>query len=251
MFHFSAPANCGSTTSGQCTERFEVTLEASYIAELFGNSEKKEVNKNIQKALEELLDKLVMSIDNIKGYNIKYVETNEEASTGPDAAIAQNNVARSYRSRNIIGAAAGLLTLLLLIVLLARRRRSSSDEVSHLKLDDEGDETFIREFDSTTDDSPYKSRRAHVVGEEDSIFSGWTGYTKGGGSDDGSRREGFEPHLGRAHGDVHVCSSATCEVCERRRQQGLQFIPTGAPPRPQTLPIDAEREYFADDTVDL
>ena len=150
--------------------------------------------------------------------------------------------------------AAGCLALLLIIVLLARRNRDS-DEVSHLKLEDEGDETFVREFEDTaTTDSQYKARKAHVVGEEDSIFSGWTGYTKGGaGSDDGSMRQhdGFDAHLGRPHGDVHVCSSATCEVCERRRQQGLQFVPTGTPPRPRNVPFDAEREYVADDTVEL
>ena len=247
MFLFFQADDC-QDGSIDCTERYETSVTISYV-ESFKDKQIDEVGQNISEALKELLKKLKEENSKITGFAITLIQ--QKSITGPAAALSGNNAIQSSRSSYYIMAAAGLLTLLLLIVLLARRRRSSSDEVSHLKLDDEGDETFIREFDSNTDDSPYKSRRAHVVGEEDSIFSGWTGYTKGGGSDDGSRREALEPHLGRAHGDVHVCSSATCEVCERRRQQGLQFIPTGAPPRPQTLPNDAEREYFADDTVEL
>lgn len=143
----------------------------------------------------------------------------------------------------VIAATAGGLAFVLLLVLLVRRRQAE-DEVSHLKLEeDEGEDTFIREFASTASspsrDEAYERRNVHVVGEADSIFSGWTGYTP---REKSTEEDGY--------GDVHKCSSATCEVCEQRRQRGIQFIPTGSPARPQ-LPSDSSRDYVADDTVEL
>lgn len=144
-------------------------------------------------------------------------------------------------------AAAGLAFLLLLILLI--KRNNDSDEVSHLKLEEDNEDTFIREF-ATTDSNPdYHTRNVHVVGEADSIFSGWTGYNSRDGADD-DELEVLPGKLGHIQGDVHVCSSATCEVCERKRQQGVQFIPTGTPPRPH-MPNDASREYISEDTVEL
>jgi hypothetical protein len=148
-----------------------------------------------------------------------------------------------------VAIAAGCLALLLLLLLLVRRRRDS-DEVSHLKLEDEGEATFIHELDSQPSNEYSSPRKTHVVGEEDSIFSGWTGYPKDGDFNDDDS-EGVEGILGKRHGDVHACASATCEVCEQKRRQGLQFIPTGSPPRPVGLPSDAARDYIADDTVEL
>lgn len=149
-----------------------------------------------------------------------------------------------------VGIAAGCLAIMLLLVLLVKRRQDS-DEVSHLKLEEEGENTFIHELDTASQPSnEYSPRNAHVVGEEDSIFSGWTGYpTKDNSFDDQS--EGVEGVLGARHGDVHHCSSATCEVCEKKRQQGLKFIGTGSPPRPVGLPSDAARDYVEEDTVEL
>jgi hypothetical protein len=114
-----------------------------------------------------------------------------------------------------------------------------------LKLEEDGEDTLLREYASTgsypSQEGNYESRNVHVVGETDSLYSGWTGYTKNGRS--GEDADGY-------NGDVHKCSSATCEVCEQRRQQGVQFIPTSIPMRLQ-LPYDTEREYIADDTVQL
>lgn len=150
----------------------------------------------------------------------------------------------SVNVATVIGATAGGLAFLLLIVLLARRR-TEADEVSHLKLNEDGEDTFIREFETTgsnpSGDEGYETRNVHVVGEADSIFSGWTGYTQHNKSGEGT--DGLESN-------VHKCSSATCEVCEARRQQGIQFIPTHSPARPH-IPSDASREYLADDTVEL
>jgi hypothetical protein len=176
--------------------------------------------------------------------SVKKVETDGEFDsviTGPPPAEETLNVA------TVIGATAGGLAFILLIVLLAARRNQGEDEVSHLKLEeDEGEGTFIREFETTASspsrDEGYEARNVHVVGEADSIFSGWTGYT--------ARDKSAEDMDMYDQGDVHKCSSATCEVCEQRRQQGIQFIPTGSPVRPQ-LPSDSSRDYIADDTVEL
>lgn len=225
--------------------------------------------------------------------------------SGPDVAQATDGTNVQARDGNnlatVIGATAGTLALLLLLLLLVRRN-NNEEEVSHLKLEeDDGDETFVKEFDgSSGKSSPYRfNRTAHVVGESDSIFSGWTGYSpdgRGGSFDadgydrdgydrdgydrDGYDREGYDRNgydrdgydrngyrrghgtdgglygagapgkLSSAHGDVHYCSSATCEICERRRQQGVCIVVTGSPPR-QTIPTDASREYVSNDTVDL
>ena len=144
----------------------------------------------------------------------------------------------------VIGAVAGGLAFILLLVLLARRSNDNDeDRISHLKLEEDDEDALLREYASTgsmrSDEDRYETRNVHVVGEADSVFSGWTGYTKNGRSG-----EDMDAH----QGDVHKCSSATCEVCEQRRQQGIQFIPTSSFLVPH-LPYDTERQYLADDTV--
>lgn len=146
----------------------------------------------------------------------------------------------------IIGATAGALALLLLLMFLAKRNRKD-DEVSHLKFVND-DETFVQEFESKTGND---GRRVHVIGETDSVMSGWTGYSMDDEYSQDSDRSG---RLGHTKGDVHMCSSATCEVCERKRQMGVTFVKTATPPapsRPESLPSDASREYVAEDVVAL
>ena len=173
--------------------------------------------------------------------------TVDEVQTESDSNRAISPAAPANSAVNVatlIGATAGGLAFVLLLVLLVRRNQGD-EEISHLKLEeDELDDTFIREIESTASspshDEEYEARNVHVVGEADSIFSGWTGYT----AKDKNEADRFD------RGDVHKCSSATCEVCEQRRQQGIQFIPTGSPIRPK-LPSDSSRDYMADDTVEL
>ena len=159
-------------------------------------------------------------------------------------AVDGNSDADDDNAGTIVGAAAGALAVLLLVVFLAKRNRDD-DEVSHLKFED--DDTYVNEFDS-----PGKDRRAHVVGETDSVMSGWTGYSI---DDEYSEASDDSGKLGHRKGDVHMCSSATCEVCERRRQQGVVFVKTNsiasAPSRPSSVPSDASREYVAEDVVML
>lgn len=168
-------------------------------------------------------------------------------------AVGDNNDAGSATGAGtIVGATAGALALMLLLLLWAKRNRDS-DEVSHLKFV-EDDETFVNEFEgkNAESDSDSENRRVHVVGESDSVMSGWTGYSVDEDSicSDADR----SGKLGHRMGDVHICSSATCETCERRRQMGVTFVKTSAPPmpeRPASVPQDATREYVAEDVVAL
>jgi hypothetical protein len=164
-------------------------------------------------------------------------------------------IEESNKAGPIIGAAAGALALLLLLILLVRRNRRHQDdeEVSHLKLQDDGDTTFIQELasDDGTPERRYLSRGAHVVGENDSIFSDWTGYSGKRPKDGTSGRNRNNGRLGHIATDVHHCASATCEVCERQRQQGVKFVAAGTPPRTGSLPKNASRDYSAEDTVSL
>ena len=181
-----------------------------------------------------------------------------EIDTGADGADgiqdSETTSRESAKSAPYIAAAAGALALLLLLVLFVRRsKRNNEDEVSHLKLeDDDGDATFIAEMESDAG-SPkreYESRDIHVVGENDSVISHWTGYTKRA-LDDTFEEDPATGRLGHISTDVHHCSSATCEVCERNRQRGVTFLSTESPSHPPSLPSDASREYAASDTVSL
>jgi hypothetical protein len=200
----------------------------------------------------------------------------EEVPTGSGISAVNETVIQEQKSVTkagpFIGAAAGLLALLLLLLLFVRRRnRHDDDEISHLKMDEEDDDTFVREFglggDGGSDDNSakadYNTRDIHIVGEGDSVISHWTGYTGRGKPADGD----YETELYNKNGvqgittDVHQCSSATCEICARNRQAGLSFISTGAAvanddlnddiTRNRSLPSDASREYPIEDTVEL
>jgi len=166
------------------------------------------------------------------------------------------------RAGGKVGIAIGSLILALLLLLLVRRRRKRSntvEDVKHVELDDDAEqETYLKDIDgdgssytgSMRDSGDASPRAAHVVGEADSVYSGWTGYTADGASGGGANGNLGEGHLGQ---DVHICSSATCEICEQRRQTGatgVDFIPTDMS-HSASLPENATRDYISKDTVDL
>jgi len=173
----------------------------------------------------------------------------------------------STKAGPFIGAAAGLLALLLLLLLFVRRRnRYDDDEVSHLKLDDDDDDdTFVKEFglggDGGSDDNSiprneYQSRDIHIVGEDDSVISHWTGYTGRDHPSNGNYEMEYIKNgpLNGIATDVHQCASATCEICAKNRQAGLSFVSAGVngeSTRSRSLPSDASREYPVEDTVEL
>lgn len=234
--------SCSVSDGETCSENFKTDIEVTADPSISEDT----ILKRIQEAFEIfgflIGDQPGIDFDPTGGdVNVEKGDDFDSIIDGPGAAVDDSvNVA------TVIGASAGGLALILLLVLLVRRTQNE-DEVSHLKLDDEGDETFVREFDSASGGSEnYETRNVHVVGEADSIFSGWTGYTPAG-KNGVEVIGGLNPH---EKGDVHYCSSATCEVCEQRRQQGIQFIPTSQPSRPQ-IPSDASRQYVSNDTVEL
>lgn len=179
----------------------------------------------------------------VAGVQGRSVEDDDDLSAGGAVAVAMS----------------ALLILLLLLLFVRRRRQQHSYEVKHQELDDVyDDETYLRdaaEVSSDENNSPDREKRiSHVVGDGDSVITSWTGYTNGQDSIDGAN--GLLGARARANAtkaqDVHKCSSATCEVCEYRRQAGLQFVPTFMPSHSNLRPpVDAEREYGATDTVQL
>ena len=151
---------------------------------------------------------------------------------------------------------AGVVLVLLFMLLAVRRKRRDEYNLKHHTLVEVTDsDTYLQETDETS------ARNVHIVGETDSVFSGWTGYSSASrfnnnntirGSDQGSGNYGDE-HLDRQSPtqNVHQCSSATCEVCEHQRQQGLQFLPTMPSHSHDVLLRTDTRDYLATDTVEL
>ena len=157
------------------------------------------------------------------------------------AAIAGQEAQAEDKSR--IGAAAYLsiaaaCLLLLLAIAMFMKRRRRDDMIKHVELADD-DDTYLRDIEGESQGSDGLAR---VVGDEDSAYTGFDGGMDGYFAGMDSRP---------AHQDVHVCSSALCDVCERSRQAGVQFIPSATHMARANMPPDEPREYSADDTVAL
>ena len=232
---------CASLEAGQtCTDKFAADFEI-----ISNDVSSDAVMDRIVKAFVEFAD----LINKLGRGSLNFDPSTVSVGETPRGVVGADNSELELQDGSasipmVIGAVAGGLAFILLLVLVARRNNDSDDErISHLKLEEDNEDALLREYASTgsmrSEEDHYERRNVHVVGEADSIFSGWTGYTKNGQSGDD-----MDAH----HGDVHKCSSATCEVCEQRRQQGIQFIPTSSLLIPH-LPYDTERQYIADDTV--
>jgi len=210
------------------------------------NPDEDQIKQRVRDALSEIAQALEQNPD---------VDDVEVDGIGVAQAVGQNtNDGNTSNAGTIVGATAAGLALLLFLLLWAKRNKDS-DEVSHLKFV-EDDDTFVNEIEGKNggldSDSDTEGRRVHVVGESDSVMSGWTGYSV---DDDSVCPEADQSgKLGHTMGDVHMCSSATCEICERRRQMGVTFVKTSAPPmpeRPPSVPSNATRDYVAEDVVAL
>jgi len=149
-------------------------------------------------------------------------------------------------------------------------------------MDDSDDDTYVKNVGSETksisssvQQNVAQHRVAHIVGEEDSVMTGWTGYSyrKESTTSPDKEDEKWSPAMvspsrisksrtpprsnsgtaSNSHNtDVHKCSSATCNICEKSRQKGIQFVPApNVKELASALPRDAAREYVADDTVYL
>jgi len=144
--------------------------------------------------------------------------------------------------------------LALLLLFVRRRSYKRSIAVKHMKFEDDGsdDETYLRDRDDvdSSDYSPdgLSPRQTHVVGEEDSVFSSWTGYSNTPKEDVLGARARVDMQE-KVFRDVHQCTSALCKVCERARKSGLQFIPTDM--QFSDIPSDGSRSYAMEDTIVL
>lgn len=131
----------------------------------------------------------------------------------------------------IFGMILAALVILALLFLLCRRRRDNGEEAEMLKNlsheDELPDQTAMLDENSRYEDN-------------DSRFGM---YPEG-------RAEGMVLGERALNQDVHKCSSATCELCER--QNGVQFLPTRA--RSSRARVDlagSDRKYGSEDTVNL
>jgi hypothetical protein len=152
--------------------------------------------------------------------------------------------------------AAGALALVLVFLLVAKKSRSKPNHLKHVQLDDGDfdDDASTYMHDAEVSSSP---DRARVVDESDSVTTGWTMYNSNVNrsqdmlDDTDLNISGLSKNTGT--NDVHKCSSATCEVCERERQSGLQFVPVSMPAHSshERIPHEADRSYISEDMVEL
>lgn len=159
------------------------------------------------------------------------VETDDSNISAIGAQEAQAEDDTRIGAGGYMAIAAAALVLLLAAVMFTRRNQRD-DTIKHIELGDD-DETYLRDIEG---ESTGSAGLVDIVGDE--MSSPMDGY--------------FSNMESRpSHQDVHVCSSATCEVCEQSRQAGVQFIPSATnmahPAKPPTSP----REYNSSDTVEL
>jgi len=212
---------------------------------------------------EELRDLLLNYCDDIK--NIEGVEnTFDPCATmeiqGPTVAGAQQAQPTrvTLSAAAIVGVALAALFLILVMIFALRRKRRNEYPMKHHTLDDDYDDSTYLKDDYDSNSSAAMStpdRKIRIVGEDDSLFSGLSDFQADATSTPRMRTFDDFGALSRntVQQDVHVCSSATCEVCERRRQSGLQFIPVGMPSHShESIQTDSSsRNYMAGDTVNL
>ena len=154
-----------------------------------------------------------------------------------------------------ISVAAALLLLMLLFVVRRRREYEAATRHKYLidEIDEDETETYLKDSDADSQDQ--QDRQVHVVGEADSVFSGWSGFTGDRQRDNGGLlypdKYGGSMDNSFLNQDVHKCASATCELCERKRRAGIQFVPSKMPSHSSTVPNDAPRHYMTGDTVTL
>ena len=100
------------------------------------------------------------------------VDVSEDDDDGGAGAVVSQRAAEGLSGGAIAGIAmAGIATVLVLLFLLAARKRSPGSrdgEVKHVYMDEDYDDGL---------DGTYSPRGAHIVGEDSSHSSGWSGYS--------------------------------------------------------------------------
>jgi hypothetical protein len=156
----------------------------------------------------------------------------EESQASPES--------KNIAAAGIFGIVLAFLVLMALLALLLRRHRRNARR----RLAKGLNETYV--LDAGNTQGPYT--------DEDSMLDSRYGmYPEG-------RTENMVLGIRDIHHDVHKCASATCNLCEARRRNGLTFLPASGPAGqrppnlvPNTTPMteDASRSYGVDDTVEL
>lgn len=209
----------------------------------------------------------------------------EDSSDGVSAVVGPETRSISNKEGlsggGFVGlAGAGLIILLLLLLFVRRRRDKDKDAARHYEYTDEDENSnFIDEnsenakdfenaensIDDSFSDVP-PGRLAHVVGEDDSQYTGmsWGGKSKiriepvkSIPEDTLSNPVEISPkgvpyEEERRHDIGQTCSSPTCKICDARRQQGAttKFVRNQKyDPSPGQGSYD--RDYISSDTVDL
>jgi len=198
-------------------------------------------------------------------------EEDDEDDNGVSAVVGPEET-RSIASEEglsaggFIGLAGAGLIILLLLLLFVRRGKKDKNAARHLEYTDEDENSgFIDEEGEGDSFSDYPSARlAHVVGEDDSQYTGasWGGKSRiriepvesipeDTFSDPIELTQDGVPFGEESpHGLGQSCSSPTCKICDARRQQGTstkfvrnqQYDPN---------PTSNDRDYISSDTVDL
>jgi len=162
-------------------------------------------------------------------------ESEDEGDRTVPVGIIDEETSKAEEDDKIAGGAifgmifAALVILALLALLLRRRRNKTNEEEEMLKnLSNEeevGDRTLMLDDHSRDADSRFGM------------------YPEG-------RMEGMVLGERALNQDVHKCSSATCELCER--QNNVQFLPTRARSSRARMDLaDSNRKYGSEDTVNL
>jgi hypothetical protein len=220
----------------------------------------------------------------------------EDGDNGVSAGIiddepTQNTSRESVSPGGFIGiAGAGLIVLLLLLLFAKRGRDRGKTETRVYEItDDEGEDensNFLDEKEVSSDGMPdtmargmpmsgdmsedgmsLQPRLAHVVGEDDSQYTGTSWGNKSrirvepvmstpgdAFSEDYEISPDGTPYedVGR-HSAGQTCSSPSCQICESRRQQGAKtrFVRNQKyDPKPASV-SSQDRNYVSSDTVDL
>ena len=179
-------------------------------------------------------------------------------STGV-APVVEQNQKSSDKEKDLTGAGIFGIVMLFLVLLafliffMHRRRRRNYDRRRLAKLDQ--NDTFMIDDGNN---SPNSAGR--FSDEDDSMIDSRYGMYPEGQS------EGMILGSRKLNQDVHKCSSATCNLCESRRQSNISFLPTTNAGilgiRPLHVPVDAppsandttkitSRTFGVDDTVVL
>lgn len=179
------------------------------------------------------------------------------------APVVEQDQKSSSNDKDLTGAGVFGIVMLFLILLaflafFMHRRKRNNDRRRSAKLDQNA--TFVIDDGNVSPNSPGR----FSDGDDSMIDSRYGMYPEG-------QTEGMILGSRKLSQDVHKCSSATCNLCESRRQSNISFLPTtnthggilgirplqvtvppvDAPPRTNDVTKTSSRTYGVDDTVVL